>query len=37
MLGAWRAMDKPFSPAELLQAVAEALEEADQKLATTQT
>ncbi len=37
MLGAWRTMDKPFSPAELLQAVAEALEEADQKLATTQT
>ena len=35
MLGACRAMDKPFSPAELLQAVTEALEEADQKLATT--
>ncbi len=29
MLGAWRTMDKPFSPAELLQAVAEALEESD--------
>jgi len=30
MLGARRIMDKPFSPAELLQAVAEVLEEPDQ-------
>ncbi len=30
MLGAWRTMDKPFSPAQLLQAVAEALEKPDQ-------
>lgn len=37
MLGARRTMNKPFSPAELLQAVAEVLEEADQKLDTTQT
>jgi CheY-like chemotaxis protein len=29
MLGAWRTMDKPFRPAELLQAVAEAVEEAN--------
>jgi DNA-binding NtrC family response regulator len=29
MLGAWRTMDKPFSPTALLQAVAEALEEND--------
>ncbi len=28
-LGAWRTMDKPFSPAELLQAVAEIAEEAN--------
>lgn len=30
MLGARRTMDKPFTPAELLQAVAEVLEEPDQ-------
>ncbi len=37
MLGAWRTMDKPFNPAELLQAVAEALEETDQNSDPTQT
>jgi DNA-binding NtrC family response regulator len=31
-LGAWRTLDKPFSPAELLQTVAEALEEPVQNL-----
>ncbi len=36
-LGAWRTMEKPFTPAEFLQAVAEALEEANQKLDTLQT
>lgn len=36
-LGAWRTMDKPFSPAALLQAVAEALVDVDRKLDTTQT
>ncbi len=30
ILGAWRTMDKPFSPAEILHAVAEALEKPDQ-------
>ncbi|MEE8275736.1 MAG: response regulator [Alphaproteobacteria bacterium] len=37
MLGARRTMDNPFSPIELLQAVAEALEETDQNSDPAQT